>query len=234
MENFMDQATVKKLKLGTKKLKYQIPVRNIDGTNNKAGHITDYIDLIIVQGTRKIPTKFYITNLGGDRAILGYPWLRDFNPDIDWPTGKLRGPQIEIQTLFYSRFPTLHRIMEKCTGKVIPTLDHPTDDTKIRAVETQNPETPSKEPETMLEASSSTYQPPAEDLSQLSELYKEFAPIFVKPVAGQLPPHRPWDLKVQLIPNAPLSFTCRPYPLSRPEQTFQDQYIKENLARGFI
>ena len=66
MENFMDQATIKKLKLGTKKLKYQIPVRNIDGTNNKAGHITDYIDLIISQGTRKVPTKFYVTNLGGD------------------------------------------------------------------------------------------------------------------------------------------------------------------------
>jgi hypothetical protein len=41
-------------------------------------------------------------------------------------------------------------------------------------------------------------------------------------------------LKVQLIPDAPLSLTCRPYPLSRPEQIFQDQYIKENLARGFI
>jgi hypothetical protein len=41
-------------------------------------------------------------------------------------------------------------------------------------------------------------------------------------------------LKVQLIPNTPLSLTCCPYPLSQPEQIFQDQYIKENLARGFI
>jgi hypothetical protein len=41
-------------------------------------------------------------------------------------------------------------------------------------------------------------------------------------------------LKVQLIPDAPLSLTCCPYPLSRPKQIFQDQYIKENLARGFI
>jgi hypothetical protein len=47
MENFMDQTTIKRLQLGTKKLKYPIPVRNIDGTNNKAGHIMDYIDLII-------------------------------------------------------------------------------------------------------------------------------------------------------------------------------------------
>jgi len=200
----MDQTTVEKLKLGTKKLKYQIPVRNIDGTNNKAGHITDYIDLIITRGTKKVPTKFYVINLEGDRAILGYPWLRDFNPDIDWPTGKLRGPQVEIQTLFYSRFPTMCRIMEKRANNVIPALDHPSNDIKVRAAETQNPETPSKEPKAMPEASS-TDQPPAEDLSQLPEAYKEFAPIFAKPVAGQLPPHQPWDLKVRLIPNVPLS-----------------------------
>jgi hypothetical protein len=70
--------------------------------------------------------------------------------------------------------------MEKHTGKVIPTLDHPSDDIKVRAAETQNPETLPKTPET-----------PAKDLSRLSEAYKEFAPIFTKPVAGQLPPHRP-------------------------------------------
>jgi hypothetical protein len=191
MENFMDPATVKKLKLGTKKLKYPIPVRNIDGTNNRAGHITDYIDLIMTQGAKKVPTKFYVTNLGGDRAILGYPWLRDFNPDIDWPTGKLKGPQVKIETPFYSRFPTIRRIMEKRANNVIPTRDHPSDDVKIRTAETQNPETPSKEPETMPDASSSTYQTPAEDLSRLPEAYKEFAPIFAKPIAGQLPPHRP-------------------------------------------
>jgi hypothetical protein len=103
--------------------------------------------------------------------------------------------------------------MEKCANNVTPTLDHPSDDIKIRVAETQNPETLSKVLGAMLEASS-TDQPPAEDLSQLPKVYKEFAPIFAKPVAGQLPPHRPWDLKVQLIPNVPLLLTCRPYPLS--------------------
>ena len=189
MENFMDHATVKKLKLGTKKLTYPIPVRNIDGTNNKAGHITEYMDLIITRGTKKVPAKFYVTNLGSDRVILGYPWLRDFNPDIYWSTGRLKGPHVEVETPFYSQFPTMHRIMKKRANNVIPTLDHPSDDVKVRAAETQNPETSPKEPETMPDASSSTYQAPAEDLSQLPEPYKEFAPIFAKPVAGQLPLH---------------------------------------------
>ena len=219
MENFIDHQTVKRLKIGTKKLKDPIPVRNIDGTQNRSGHIVEFLELIIARGGKKVPARFYVTNLGGDRVILGYPWLRDFNPKIDWPTGKLEGPAVTIETCFYSRFPTLRKIMAQRQNKTIPTLDHPSDDMKARAaaIETMTKDTPTPE-----------------DMSRLPKEYIAFSPIFAKPVAGQLPPHRPWDLKVRLIPNAPLSLSCQPYQLSRPEQIFQRQYIKENLARGFI
>ena len=213
MENFMDQKAIIKHRLGTKKLKYPIQVRNIDRTDNRAGRIMDFIELIMKQGTKKVPTRFYVTNLGGNRTILGYSWLRDFNPNIDWPTRKLNGLQVEVKTPFYSHFSTMCCVIEKRKKGTRPTCDHPSNNIKIRAAETQTPETPSKEPEAPLVASS-TDQPPAEDLSRLPEAYKEFAPIFAKSVARQLPPHQPWDLKVQLIPNVPLSLTCRPYPLS--------------------
>jgi hypothetical protein len=36
--------------------------------------------------------------LGGDRAILGYPWLRVFNPGINWDEGRVLGPPVEIET----------------------------------------------------------------------------------------------------------------------------------------
>jgi hypothetical protein len=29
---------------------------------------------------------FYITGLGQDRAVLGFPFLQDFNPKINWDT----------------------------------------------------------------------------------------------------------------------------------------------------
>ena len=35
--------------------------------------------------------KFLIVNLGRDRIIFGYPWLREFNPEIDWPTKFIKG-----------------------------------------------------------------------------------------------------------------------------------------------
>jgi len=67
--------------------------------------------------------------------------------------------------------------------------------------------------------------PKDETKRQIPERYHEYLDIFTKPVAGQLPPHREWDLKVRLVPGAPTSISCTPYKLSRPEQEFQTQYI---------
>ena len=36
--------------------------------------------------------------LGRDHAILGYPWLRVFNPGINWDEGRVLGPPVEIET----------------------------------------------------------------------------------------------------------------------------------------
>ncbi len=56
----------------------------------------------------------------------------------------------------------------------------------------------------------------------------------MKLVAGQLPLHCEWDLKVWLVPNAPKTISCTPYPLLYAEQEFQEKYIQKNLDRGFI
>jgi hypothetical protein len=44
------------------------------------------------QGGRARMLKFLIVDLGRDRIILGYPWFREFNPDIDWPMKFIKGP----------------------------------------------------------------------------------------------------------------------------------------------
>ena len=74
-ENFIDHSTVKRLKLGTKALNFQRPVYNVDGTPNKHGTITHACDLMIKQGHKAIRQRFYVSNLGKDRFILGYPWF---------------------------------------------------------------------------------------------------------------------------------------------------------------
>ena len=96
-ENFIDQETVKKLKLGSKKLNEPVRLRNIDGTYNQSESVMHYIDLLVSRKSRKITQQFYVTNLGTDRIILGYLWLRTFNPEIDWPRCKLIGPDVKLE-----------------------------------------------------------------------------------------------------------------------------------------
>ena len=115
-ENFIDQETIKKLKLGSKKLSEPVWLRNIDGTYNQSGSVTHFIDLLVNRGGRKIMQRFYVMNLGSDRIILGYPWLRAFNPDINWPNCKLIGPKVKMETMLHARNPRLREMFGEQMG----------------------------------------------------------------------------------------------------------------------
>ncbi|KAK3574044.1 hypothetical protein QTP86_001341 [Hemibagrus guttatus] len=59
--------------------------------------------------------------------------------------------------------------------------------------------------------------------------------VFIKEKATRLPPHRPWDCTIELLPNAmPPKNPVYIYPLSLPESKAMDEYIKEALSFGFI
>jgi len=103
-ENFIDHATATRLCLGMKALPHKQAVYNLDGTPNRRGTISHAVDLLVAKGNKKLRQRFYITDLGQDRFIFGYPWFREFNPDIDWPNGMLKGPKVKMETLKHSTF----------------------------------------------------------------------------------------------------------------------------------
>jgi len=45
--------------------------------------------------------KFYLTSLGGDDFILGYPFLYTFNLEVDWWAAALPGGIIRVETVQY-------------------------------------------------------------------------------------------------------------------------------------
>jgi hypothetical protein len=73
----------------------------VDGTENKAGLLTEYCTLQVSKGDKETLQKFYITSLGNNRAIFSYPWLRDFNPNIDWLTGEVKGAKTRIRMVLF-------------------------------------------------------------------------------------------------------------------------------------
>ena len=105
---FIDQNYAKTLGLETKLLNKPITARNVDGTENKQGKITNYVDLDLTINGRTVKTQLLISGLGKQKIILGFPWLNENNPDIDWKTGRFN---------WRSRHPALERILQKHRGK---------------------------------------------------------------------------------------------------------------------
>jgi hypothetical protein len=86
----MDQNYARKHGFSLTKLKYPITARNVDGTENKQGTIRYYTDLDIQVNGKTNTEQFLITGLGNQKIILGLPWLREHNPEINWKKGTLQ------------------------------------------------------------------------------------------------------------------------------------------------
>jgi hypothetical protein len=63
-----------------------IPIYNVDGTANDTGMITDIADVILRYEKHSERTQLAVTRLGKQSLILGYNWLRNHNPEINWQT----------------------------------------------------------------------------------------------------------------------------------------------------
>jgi hypothetical protein len=63
-----------------------IPVYNVDGTPNEGGAIREIADVILRYNGHAERTQFAITQLGKQSMILGFTWLREHNPEINWQT----------------------------------------------------------------------------------------------------------------------------------------------------
>jgi hypothetical protein len=113
MENFINKGTVKWLRLGTKALSPPRPVFNVDGTHNKAGTINKTIHLYVMLGDMEQCLQFYVTDLGKDRMILGYPWLKTFNPEINWAAAKMKG-RLKVETTTSKAQRTKHMALCLC------------------------------------------------------------------------------------------------------------------------
>jgi hypothetical protein len=73
-------------------------MHNVDGTNNQAGLVQSYLDLKVKRGEQEELLRFFVANIATDRFILGFPYLHEFNPPIDWTKGKVLGPHTSILT----------------------------------------------------------------------------------------------------------------------------------------
>ena len=220
-ENFISHRTWRELGIGRQQLDKPIPVHNVDGTENRLGHIKYYCWLRIIHDKREKLQRFFLTDLGKDRMILGYPFLREFNPPIDWTKGQLMRGGVELQSTKFKHvkgfLKRAHKVFIK-TGVLPEKVELFLRKSSLAA----DWEKRERKRETL----------PA--LKGIPEEFRKYWRVFSEELSKQFPPSRNPDMEITLLPDAPTSRKCRPYPRSVAESLVEDNWVKEQEALGRI
>jgi hypothetical protein len=83
-ENFLNLEYARWLKLPIKQLPKPRQLFNVNSSINKGGDLQFYTNLVVQMGTNRTCLRFFLTELGNHKAILGYPWFAAVQPNIDW------------------------------------------------------------------------------------------------------------------------------------------------------
>jgi predicted aspartyl protease len=94
---FIDIKCAKLNNIPTRPLTNPIPVYNVDGTANDAGAITDIADVVLRYENHSERTQLTVTRLGKQSLILGYNWLHNHNPEINWQTKDVKMSRCPLQ-----------------------------------------------------------------------------------------------------------------------------------------
>jgi len=87
--SLIDRDFVHSKGMNTRTLSHNIPVFNVDGSPNEAGQISEVVDVVLHYKTHSERMLLGVSGLGKQNLILGYNWLKDYNPKINWEKGEV-------------------------------------------------------------------------------------------------------------------------------------------------
>ena len=207
-ENFLNLEYTKWLHLPIKKMTQPRKLFNVDGTENKAGQLQYYTDLSIRTGSTTTNMRFFLTELGEHKAILGYPWFAATQPKIDWKRGWIDHTQL----------PIILKAPNAAKARFLP-----------RQV---NQTRPIHHKQILL--CRTTPITAATTKTSLSKEYTKHDKVFSEEQSQQLPKHTIWDHAIELLPGAPTTMPGRLLPLNQKEIEEVHKFVQEHLARGTI
>lgn len=242
--SFINADFCKQHDLGLTSKPEPVPLFVIDGRPIKSGAVTHSCSLQAKISDRPVSLTLDVTQLGAYPVILGTPWLRRYNPDIDWRRNTIvvhertLSDQKPIKALPF--VPDVNdsdaSMIAWLDAKAFTDLaDLPDSQSGLLHLSTDSAFTISATYETG--PFQDDLPDPPDYVANLKQVvpsdYHGLLSAFSKTKADTLPPHRPYDLSVDLEdgkspPFGPL------YSLSELELKALSDWLKENLSKGFI
>jgi len=195
------------------KLERLIAVRNVDGTNNSRGAITHQVECNVFYRGHVERMRMDICNLGKTEVILGMPWLAAHNPEINWETKEVK----------MTRCPPL------CSGRSQKKE-------KIKRIATEEEEKivrwiiDDKEDWGREEEIEEDHRRIEE---MVSEKFLKWRKVFRKVESERMPTRKIWDHAIDLKETFKLR-KGKIYPLSKNEREEVQNFVKDQLKKGYI
>jgi Retroviral aspartyl protease len=238
---FIDQNFAKNFEINY--LDKMVKASNVDGTENKQGTINAYVNLEFKLGDWKFNKCFYVTGLGKQRIILGFPWLHKYNPIIDWKKGEITFKPFQIdwrclmekdKQIWQEQQPKIEGVVDNEEPRNWTTLPLEKDKmgVYIELLETDvwihktniATELAIKENSKKLDKT---------DKQLVPVEYHKYLDIFSEEKAHCFPESRPWNHKIKMKEGfEPKLF--KNYNLTPAEKIELDKFLKENLEKGYI
>ena len=232
--NFIDPGLTTQANFPLWQLDRLIKAYNVDGTTNSKGNITweTHVDHKFPKHAEDV--CLMVLNLGQKQIILGMPWLKKWNPMINWIT-----KQITIPRPIKRRDSVpLHECLSSWTDFLVPQryilwwLGMDADLKTARHFEKHkawlNGENIGKVTISMQIAQETK---PQEAI--LPDWCKDFEDVFSEIMHSQLPPHRLYnhiiDLKPDFVPKI-----AKVYPLNPQEMETCKTFVEKHLKTGWI
>jgi hypothetical protein len=233
-DNFIHPKLLKRIGLGVQVLDRPRKIWNIDGTTNRAGQLTSFVDLEVRTGDTERKMRFLVTDLGDEDLILGYPWLATFEPQFNWRSSIIDTAHLPIiiRSLDWKKAQFRPVVARMVAGRRIasapPQLSHVNKLAILQELEQEC--TYARGISTDLAAKAGQHTTPV----AVPVEYQQHAHVFSEEESRQFPPARSWDHAIHFKPGSPESLNCKVYATTPRERANLRGWLDDMLARKYI
>jgi len=210
---FMDKQTAARHGFKLQKLERPIAVRNVDGTNNSGGAITHQVECNVFFKGHVERMRMDVCDLGKTEVILGMPWLAAHNPEIDWETEEVKITR--CLPLYGRKSQKREKVKRIATEKEEKIVRWAIDDKEDWGKKEEMEENHRKIEE------------------MVPRKFLKWRKVFGKVESERMPTRKVWDHAIDL------KETFKPrkrriYPLSKNEREEVQNFVKDQLRKGYI
>jgi len=185
---------------------------NVNRSANRMGSLKFYVDLRARTGSKNVFMQFFLSDLGENHVILGYPWFAAFQPNIDWAKEWINASHLPI-ILTVPTSPPVKKTTEQPLMIAFVTIGSADDRQTI---------------------ASKLAQRDAPTNTQIPSEYRRHQQVFSEEASQRFPGPRIWDHAIELKPEVPASLLGKIYPLNPMEREELAKFVREHLTKGYI